>query len=294
MKNMKKLLALALALLMLLSLSACGGFEMRMARAASRMSKLESVHTDAVVTADVNLSLMGNSSAVEAKMELSADTQKEPLLAAGQLNAGVYGISKELGFYAERSGDTEISVYLSTDGGQNWETNTLDMENASFELDLSAQLKAMAGMAALFTETGKETVNGVAAVGYAGLRISRRGTDLIGVTTLDNTVIMNSKTGKEFVSGSGKLTLGEGERIHLKYSLDAGSFDFAVNSGSNGLDIFDSTDLGSLSDEGEVFGRSGITGKGSLDFKAGPGEYTLFFNMHDAVGTATASPEKAD
>ena len=168
MKNMKKLLALALALLMLLSLSACGGFEMRMARAASRMSKLESVHTDAVVTADVNLSLMGSSSAMEAKMELSADTQKEPLLAAGQLNAGVYGISKELGFYAERSGDSEISVYLSTDGGQNWETNTLDMENASFELDLSAQLKAMAGMAALFTETGKETVNGVAAVGYAG------------------------------------------------------------------------------------------------------------------------------
>lgn len=134
----------------------------------------------------------------------------------------------------------------------------------------------------------------VAAIAYVGMRLARRGTDLIGVTTLakKNTVILNAKTGEEFVSGSGKLTVAEGEGIHLEYALDSGSVDFAVNRGSNGLAVFESADLANLPAAGEVFGKSGISGSGSLDLAAAPGEYTLYFRTHDAVGTAKATASK--
>ena len=64
----------------------------------------------------------------------------------------------------------------------------------------------------------------VAAGIYTGIRLAKHGTDIIGVTTLPdrNTVIMNAKTGDEFVAGTGYLTVAEGEHIHLEYDLSAG------------------------------------------------------------------------
>ena len=41
-----------------------------------------------------------------------------------------------------------------------------------------------------------------------------------------------------------------------------------------------------LPDSEDIFGKSGISGKGSLDFEAESGEYTVYFNQHAAVGTA--------
>lgn len=127
-----------------------------------------------------------------------------------------------------------------------------------------------------------------------GCSIISRHKDITGVTTLskENTVVMNSPTGKEFVTGSGNLTVGDGEVIHLKYDLSEGSFDLACNEGNEDLDIFESTDLEKLSSEGEVFGISGIEGSGELDIHAAAGEYTVFFNLHSAVGSATVSVEK--
>ena len=131
----------------------------------------------------------------------------------------------------------------------------------------------------------------IAAIAYAVTRLSNRWTDIVGVTTLEkkNTVIMNAKTGEEFVSGSGKLTVGEGERIHIEYALTAGSFDLAFHQGSAGLDVFQSAELENLPNVGDVFGKSGVSGNGSLDFEAAPGEYTVYFNQHGAIGTATVT-----
>jgi len=131
----------------------------------------------------------------------------------------------------------------------------------------------------------------IAAIIYAAVHLRNHGTDIIGVTTLEkrNTIIMNSKTGQEFVSGSGKLTVTEGELIHVEYVLDAGSFDLAFHKGSEGLDVFENSNLENLPDTGDVFGKSGISGKGSLDIEVVPGEYTVYFNQHDAVGTATVN-----
>ena len=134
----------------------------------------------------------------------------------------------------------------------------------------------------------------IAAVIYGAVRLRNRGTDIIGVTTLENrnTIIMNSKTGQEFVSGSGTLTVSENERIHVEYALDTGSFDLAFHKGSDGLDVFENSDLDNLSDTGDVFGKSNISGKGSLDLEAASGEYTVYFNQHGAAGTATVTTEK--
>ena len=102
---------------------------------------------------------------------------------------------------------------------------------------------------------------------------------------------MNSKTGKEFYAGSGKLNVGEGERIHMQYALDGGSFDLAFCKGGNALDVISNSDLDNLSVSGDVFGKSRVSGKGSIYFEASPGEYTVYFKQHGAVGTVTVTAQ---
>ena len=131
----------------------------------------------------------------------------------------------------------------------------------------------------------------IAVGGYVGMRIRNRWTDIKGVTTLfeKNTVIMNSKTGKEFEAGSGELTVDEGKRIHVEYALDAGSFDLAFYKGSDALAVIRRSNLDDLPDSGDLFGKSGVSGKGDLDFGAAPGKYTVYFEQHGAVGSATVT-----
>lgn len=129
------------------------------------------------------------------------------------------------------------------------------------------------------------------AAGYVGMRLRNRWTDITGVTTVRdrNTVYMNSKTGKDFEAGSGSLTVGEGQRIHVEYALDAGNFDLAFNKGNNDHSVFFNAPLDNLPATGDVFGKSGVSGKGSLDFEAAPGEYTVFIRQHGAIGSATVT-----
>ena len=81
------------------------------------------------------------------------------------------------------------------------------------------------------------------------------GTDIVGVTTLPkkNIVIMNSRTGTEFVTGSGTVTVKQGGHIHLEYALSTGSVDLAFHAGDGSLDVFEHADLENLTLEGEVF-----------------------------------------
>lgn len=130
---------------------------------------------------------------------------------------------------------------------------------------------------------------------YVGYRIINHGKDIIGVTSLTdkNTVIMNSKTGAEFVGGTGYITVGEGQRLHLTYDLSSGSFDLAFQS-AEGVDPMDVEHLPTaeeMTGEG-AFGKADISGKGSLDFDAAPGQYTAYFTMHGAIGTATLTAAK--
>ncbi|MBQ9347767.1 MAG: hypothetical protein IJT94_10620 [Oscillibacter sp.] len=163
----------------------------------------------------------------------------------------------------------------------------------------------------------------IVAVGiYAAVRLKNHMTDITGVTSLPsrNQVIMNSRRPGSFVGGEGRFTVGESGKIHVEYAVTEGSVDIAFHGGSAdldvflssdienliadgqdlgadsvtgiggaGLDVFQNADLENLSPDGEVFGASGVTGTGSLDFDAAPGETTVYFSLHDAVGTATVS-----
>ena len=75
----------------------------------------------------------------------------------------------------------------------------------------------------------------------------------------------------------------------MKYALDEGSLDLAFHEGDGDLGIFQTADLQNLTADGEVFGQSGIAGTGSLDFTVAGGDYTVYFQLHDAVGSATVS-----
>ena len=134
---------------------------------------------------------------------------------------------------------------------------------------------------------------------YTGFRFARRGTDIIGVTTLNgkNTVILNAKTGDEFASGTGYLTVGEGERIHLEHNLSSGSLSVAFKSGEGAAEALANLDLDNLPSAADMtgegaFGKEDISGKGSLDFEAEPGEYTVHFTNNSAVGTARVTAKK--
>lgn len=148
----------------------------------------------------------------------------------------------------------------------------------------------------------------VAVGGYGCYRLKIRGTDIIGVTTLPdkNTVIMNAKTGEEFEAGTGYITVADGEMLHLEHNLTAGSFDIAFRKDEDAFNLYESIGTTeNLSDtlqnlptseemtgEGS-FGDSQITGSGSFEFDAEPGNYTVYITNHNAIGKATVTAIKA-
>ena len=133
----------------------------------------------------------------------------------------------------------------------------------------------------------------IVAIAYIWLRLNNRRTDINGVTTVyeRNTVYMNSKPGKDFYAGVGYLTVGEDKRIHTEYDLESGSFDLAFRiyvKGRVGLDVRSSA-FDNLPNSGDVFGKSGVSGKGSLSFEVAPGEYEVYFKSHNTIGSATVT-----
>ena len=138
----------------------------------------------------------------------------------------------------------------------------------------------------------------VAGAAYVAFRLKIRGTDIIGVTTLPdrNTVIMNSKTGDEFVGGTGYVNIGEGERIRVKCALSAGEIDLLFYP-SDFYPSFQSTleDWPISKDaagEGS-FGQDGVSGKDDLYFDAAPGVYAVSIAPHGSIGKVVITTAKA-
>ena len=135
----------------------------------------------------------------------------------------------------------------------------------------------------------------------AGVVLYRhRGGDVIGVTTYSNQnkVIMNAKTGSEFVSGTGTIDVGEGKHVCIEHALTAGSVDVAFASDKNAVERHRNIGADNLPDpEAEVpeatATEEGISGKGSTDVALTPGSYLVTITNNNAVGKVTIS-EKAD
>lgn len=165
-KTPARILAAAIALLLAISLSACGdSFESAMARALSEMQDVESLHMDMVMSLDMSLSAEGQTIDLPISMDMSMDTINEPLTAHATMNMNVMQQPVGVEYYLEQSGEN-YQMYANMDGG-GWESMSMD------ETELG-QFSAVDGVefylqcASAFEKVGEEEVNGATASRYDG------------------------------------------------------------------------------------------------------------------------------
>lgn len=144
---MKKILALLLAAVMMLSLGACGKFETKMATALEKMKDLDSVTVDTVVNIDANVDLgEGMAMPLTAKCTSTADVLAKPARGHVTMNIDVMGEEeKAMDMYMLANGK-HVTVYASTDG-ETWEITESDVEDVevpSFSLEQIVKLGKIA------------------------------------------------------------------------------------------------------------------------------------------------------
>jgi hypothetical protein len=144
---MKKILALLLAAVMMLSLGACGKFETKMATALEKMKDLDSVTIDTIVNIDANVDLgEGMAMPLTVKCTSTADVLAKPARGHVTMNIDVMGEEeKAMDMYMLANGK-HVTVYASTDG-ETWEITESDVEDVevpSFSLEQIVKLGKIA------------------------------------------------------------------------------------------------------------------------------------------------------
>ena len=171
MKKSRRILALAIAALMLLSLCACGreeSFETRLKKATDEMNELQSQHLDMVMDLGMELTVMGKSQNLDMTMNYSIDTQKDPARARMEIEMSAMGTSQKILGYTETI-DGQICVYLSMDGGKHWEKQSAETSGLQIPADTNEVTQLFVKNAEHFEKTGTETINGAAATVYSGV-----------------------------------------------------------------------------------------------------------------------------
>ena len=165
-KTPARILAAAIALLLAISLSACGdSFESAMARALSEMQDVESLHMDMVMGIDMSLSAEGQTLDMPISMDMSMDTINEPLTAHATMNMNVMQQPVGVEYYLEQSGEN-YQMYANMDGG--------GLESMSMDETELGQFSAVDGVefylqcASAFEKVGEEEVRGATASRYDG------------------------------------------------------------------------------------------------------------------------------
>ena len=167
MKQLKKILVIVLALAMVLSLSACGAFETKMAKAAQKMSKVESLRMDMDMDMDMSISVMGESLGIDANVEAEMDVLTKPVKIAGSMAMDMMDEEIEFLFYVEQT-DDGYTLYLSPDNGESWVRRDVEGVEAP-EVSKTEQLGMLAKLAETFEEQGTEEIRGSAATVYKGV-----------------------------------------------------------------------------------------------------------------------------
>lgn len=180
MKYVKRVLAVVLVLVLVLSLSGCTAFETKMAKASSKMKKVDNLRADVGMVVDLDMTMLGQS-IMDMDFDITGtfDIDKKNLVAKGFLNLDMMGEETAVLLYIEKDGDV-VRTYTSNDNGQNWvvkETQP-DPENPGdlFSLfdvggitDLDKEkLAQLTRIAETFEETGTSLVRGSEATLYTG------------------------------------------------------------------------------------------------------------------------------
>ena len=169
MKKTKRILVFAILAAMLLSLCGCGMFRTHVAKAAIKMSKLESLHADVEMQIGMGISVLGQDVNADATVTGGADIQRDPERVYVNMNAEVAGFEQNMLLYAV-SRDGGADVYSSADSGESWTKDSIENDNSSksSKADGKSVFLLLSDSAASFKEYGKEKVNGSDAIRYNG------------------------------------------------------------------------------------------------------------------------------
>ena len=169
MKKAKRILVFAILAAMLLSLCGCGMFRTHVAKAAIKMSKLESLHADIEMQIGMGISLLGQDVNADAAITGGADIQRDPERVYVNLMAEVAGFEQNLLFYGVGR-DGGFDVYSSADSGDSWTKDSIENDDSSknSKADGKSLFLLLSDSAASFKEYGKEKVNGSDAIRYNG------------------------------------------------------------------------------------------------------------------------------
>ena len=100
MKKAKRILVFAILAAMLLSLCGCGMFRTHVAKAAIKMSKLDSLHADIEMQIGMGISVLGQDVNADATVTGGADIQRDPERVYMNMNAEVAGFEQNMLLYA--------------------------------------------------------------------------------------------------------------------------------------------------------------------------------------------------
>ena len=169
MKKAKRILVFAILAAMLLSLCGCGMFRTRVAKAAIKMSKLDSLHADVEMQIGMGISLLGQDVNADAAITGGADIQRDPERVYVNMNAEVAGFEQNMLLYAVGR-DGGADVYSSADSGESWTKDSIENDDSSksSKADGKSVFLLLSDSAASFKEYGKEKVNGSDAIRYNG------------------------------------------------------------------------------------------------------------------------------
>ncbi len=169
MKKAKRILVFAILAAMLLSLCGCGMFRTHVAKAAIKMSKLDSLHADVEMQIGMGISLLGQDVNADAAITGGADIQRDPELVYVNMTAEVAGSEQNLLLYAVGR-DGGADVYSSADGGESWTKGSIENDDSSKSstADGKSLFLLLSDSAASFKEYGKEKINGSDAIRYKG------------------------------------------------------------------------------------------------------------------------------
>ena len=165
--KIKKIAALVLALIMLLSLSGCG-MDLKLTTAVLKLNKVQSLHADVDGALELTATDPSSSETFLASVVGGVDFSKEPLSAYADLNLAVMDEQLHILATLESQGDNAVLSY-SLDDGATWETQDLGQLEGNMDLDPVDLLEGLgeAGDAiGNFTAVGTETVLGSDATRY--------------------------------------------------------------------------------------------------------------------------------
>ena len=188
MKKLKKFIVLALALAMVLSLSACGSFEANILKGAKKMQELESLHMDLTAEVGIDVGIMGQEMPIDLKISNSADIQTSPERILMEIGAHMAGESQSIYLYVEQE-DGSYSA-ASSFNGKSWhkeDTSYLEIPEVAEKIDPKATIALLAKYGSNFEKACTENVLGYDTIRYDGVITSEdlmEAVDLISVAQL--------------------------------------------------------------------------------------------------------------